>query len=105
MCSDVEVPNTYNLNNRLNKEIGFNFKKTDSINTEDIKKYLNYMYRTSHDGTSKGYSTIAKHIGIPTETARGIKAFLQQKNVLQVIGNRTSIIKSLDEALSLCSSL
>lgn len=84
-------------------KIGFTQSQepTTGIKQEHIQKYVDYMYNTANNDTSKGYNAIGKAIGITTEQARAIKGYLEQSNILRVEGNRTKIIKPKNECMGL----
>lgn len=74
-----------------------NFDGDRVLGTNEYKKYVNYMYDNAKNNISTGYNTIAKNIGIPVETARKIKAHLEQSGIVQVVGSKTIILKQKEK--------
>ena len=73
----------------------FRLRKTpQNIADSDIKKYLDYMYKTAENNISQGYIKISKNIGLSQEKCRKIKAWLEQEGIVKVEGGRTLIIKN-----------
>jgi hypothetical protein len=74
-------------------KIGFQAPPTPSagIDREDLKKYVEYMYKHHKDNVSPGYRTIAAEIEIDKEQARKIKAHLEQIGVVKTQGTQTII--------------
>ena len=59
---------------------------------QDLKSYLENMYKTSVNDISRGYNTIANNINMPVETARSIRKYLERKNIIETTGTKTKII-------------
>ena len=73
----------------------FYLKKTPkNISDSDIKKYLDYMYKTAENNISQGYIKISKNIGLSQEKCRKVKAWLEQEGIVKVEGGRTVIVKN-----------
>lgn len=73
----------------------FHLKKTPkNISDSDIKKYLDYMYKTQENNISQGYIKISKNIGLSQEKCRKIKGWLENEGIIKSEGGRTVIIKN-----------
>lgn len=79
---------------------GFNNLKPNktpkSFGSEDVQKYLEYMYKTAKESkgelVSEGYIKISKNIGLTQETCRKIKAWLEQEGTIKSDGTKTIIL-------------
>jgi hypothetical protein len=79
------------------RAIGFNTDKEKEIDRKDWNKYVQYMYANAKNNVSPGYKHICSKVGIIEETGRKIKGALEQNEVIQTLGNRSIIIKGIDE--------
>lgn len=95
--------NKGDISNVSNKIIGFQMKRDnlepEGYNREDLKRYLEYMYSTLKGNVSLGYRTIGQAINIDQETARKIKGALEQKGIIETVGNKTLVIRNRQEAI------
>jgi hypothetical protein len=73
-------------------------KKYD-YNPEDLRRYIDYMYHTVKGNVALGYRTIGQAVSIDGETARKIKGALEQKGIIETIGNRTIVVKGKQDAI------
>lgn len=64
---------------------------------DQLKSYLEYMYNNACGNVSPGYQKICKDTGLPEEACRKIKGHLERTKVIEVIGNKTLIIKPQNE--------
>jgi hypothetical protein len=78
-------------------------KTPKSFKSEDVQKYLDYMYKTAKESKgdliSEGYIKISKNIGLTQETCRKIKAWLEQEGTIKSDGAKTIILKQNNVAV------
>ncbi len=80
-----------------------NLLEEKSPEIEDIRKYLNCMYKNSKKEVSIGQSKIRNMTGLDDQKIRNIRSYLNEKKIIQVDGRNTYIlIGSYDKAIERC---
>jgi hypothetical protein len=90
--------------NEINENVildGQSCLDSEKIYKNDIHKYLDYMYNKSLGDRSIGQEKIRDYTGMTHKQVKGIRFYLENKNIIKIDGTTTNILLSHDEAINI----
>jgi hypothetical protein len=89
-------------NNSSGHDVGTTCDEYKDFDIDDIKEYLHYMYNNSNNNISVGITKIINNTNLCNKQVRGIKFYLEKKNIIKSNGVNTQILCNSDEAREKC---